>query len=295
MVYANTYKDSSKRAAYRYRNKGRKGKAKAMGKRMRKTVKAIVKKEIAKENETKFLLEDILIGSEGAANLFNSTINTANDWYRCVPKSLDGPSNQGNSEGFGSANRIGNRITPRSLVGRWSISFSQTDEASRDITVFLYVLQPRYQRQYPVATPNNQLQVGFNDFLRQGVYTTYGSGFPGTYLGSIRPVDTNQHKVLMIKKFRLNKPSGAAQGSGVVGQAGRGLYSVGDAEFRKEITYKFKNLPKQFVYSGPPSELPENYAPVWAIGYYYNDNASPDTEIGLLRVDFNAQLYYDDS
>ena len=66
-------------------------------------------------------------------------------------------------------------------------------------------------------------------------------------------------------------------------------------EWRKEITHKFKNVPKTFTYSGPGNTLPENYSPIWALGYYYNDNSDPDTTTGLLRVEYTSKLYYDDS
>ncbi|UAU47020.1 Rep [Chicken proventriculitis-associated circular virus 27] len=262
-------------------------KKKLGGKRMRKTVKAIVKKELSKENETKFIQEDVL----PAGTLFNSVINTNNDWYRALPKFAFA----GSAEGTGSANRIGNRITPRSVISRWAVSFAQTDEASRDITVFLYLLQPLFFKTYPVETAGGQNPLGFNNFLRSGSELSYAQGFNGTWGGSTRPVDNNQYKILMVKKFRLNKPSGAPQGVGVVGAGGRGMYSVGDMEWRKEITYKHRNLPATFKYAGPSNKLPENCAPIWALGYYYNDNSNPDTDVGLLRVEYTAAMYYDDS
>ena len=161
-----------------------------------------------------------------AGTLFNSVINTNEDWYRACPRFFLGPGSFGPSEGTGSANRIGNRITPRAHIGHWSISFAQTDEASRDITCFLYLLQPKFFKSYPVINAGGQNPTAYNTFLRTGAYNTYSQGFNGTWGGSTRPVDTNQYKILMVKKFRLNKPSGAPQGAGVVGSDGRGMYPL---------------------------------------------------------------------
>ena len=279
-VYAASHKSSGKRAAYRYAQKGRAGKRKAMG--LKKTVKKIVKNELSKEMETKLRIETVLTQAILPTSFFNSVISNASDWYRCLPAL---------SEGVSSYQRIGNKITPRVVKGNWAFSFNISDDLTRDITVVVYCLQPKFQKQYPAITANSQLLVGYDSYLRTGG-TPHGQFFNGYWESSIHPVDTNQHKVLFVKKFRLNKPSGSPNGAGVV-PSSAGMYSHAP-HLRNEFSFKFP-VPKTLSYAGPTSTFPEQCAPIWAAGYYYNNNTSADTTTGLLQVEYTASIWYDDA
>ena len=249
----------------------------------------MIRSVVAKTNETKYVTETILnafataTGSTTPSTYinFNSMINTQNDWYRVLPLV---------SQGLGAYNRVGDSITPVSLKCTWDLSFSVTssDANSRDITVVIYCLRPKQQKQYPAVTANGQLAANLT-FLDagNGVVTQYNGNQQSTYF----PVDTRNFTVVFKKLIRLYKPFGTQNTNSPPLAAGASVQAA-QMVMRTKFSHTWKKL-KALRYDAT-QQVPANFGDVWAAGYYYNDGTPPDTAGGLLQVGCYSELRYKD-
>lgn len=233
-------------------------------------------------SETKYAANTLL---DSTATLYvnhNSVINTTGDWYRCIPTI---------STGQTSYQRIGNQITPVKARLHWNFKFSKTDANTRDIQVNLYLLKPKFVKRYATSNPSGQIVTNFDGFLQQAPdLSELSTYFDGTWRGSILPVDPETFTVVKHKKFRLCKPSGLFNGSGIENDAD-GVASMVHPPAR-EYSYTFK-VPK-LKYDVSTSVIPENYNMIWAVGYRYLDGTSPDTASGLLGIDCRTEMWFHD-
>jgi len=260
-----------------------------------------VKSVMNRNTETKYVRETIV--SEGNV-VWNSQIAGSADWYRALPLV---------SRGSNSNQRVGDKIQPKSLKVNWTFRFDKNDQNTRDIFVVLYLLSSKSNKDYNTNNNSGALPSNFNQYLDNGNDTT--TYFSGTWADSQKPVNRENFTVHTKKIINLIKPTGLANGSGVVGPAlldasgniqtdlsgnpvylaagSDGMYSH-ERSVRKSFSYTFKSLPKNFLYSDVSLSRPANFAPVWAVGYYYADGSSPDTAAGLLYAACETHLYYKD-
>jgi len=239
-----------------------------------------VEKVLARHLESKYVRETM--ASEPAATLWNSVINTSNDWYRCLPLV---------ARGTNSNQRVGDKIQPTSLKLNWSFRFDTRDQNTRDIYVVLYVLQSKSLKDYKTNGTNGALPDNFQQYLDNGNDTT--TYFQGTWVDAQKPINRENFTLLHKKIILLCKGSGLPNGSGVVGvSTGDGMYTH-ERSVRATSSYTFKNLP-QLLYSDVSLSRPSNFSPVWAVGYYYGDGTAADTGTGILDVACDAHLYYKD-
>jgi len=239
---------------------------------------AKVEKILSRKLESKYIRETI--ASEPAPVMWNSTINGANDWYRCLPLV---------SRGTNSNQRVGDHIQPTSLTMNWSFRFGTDDQNTRDIFVVLYVLQSKSNKDYGTNNVAGALAANFNQYLDNGNDTT--TYFAGTWVDSQKPINRENFTLIHKKIIPLIKGSGVANGSGVV-PSGNGMYTH-ERSVRATCSYTIKNIP-QLLYSDVSLARPSNYSPVWAVGYYYGDGTAADTSTGILDVAMDAHLYYKD-
>ena len=247
-----------------------------------KKVMAIVKRQTEHKYVAEYMLDSLATGYVN----FNGPINTAGDWYRCIPL-LPQATSQANSY-----TRVGKEISPDSLMCHWNFSLRR-DANSRDIIVVLYVLQSTQYKRYSSMGINGVI-VTPDDYLDKG------NGTDSAFLGRIQdyqsPVERDKYRLLHKKSFHLHKPSGDANGAGVVGQYdahGSGEYSNG----KNSVAHSWRcKLPKKLKYdeTGGNVNIPTNASPIWAAGYYYTDGSAVDTGGGLLSVDFWAGLKFRD-
>jgi len=237
-------------------------------------VQAIINRNL----ETKYVRETI--ASEPATTLWNSVISGSADWYRCLPLV---------ARGGQSHQRIGDHIDPTSLTMNWSFRLATEDENTRDIFVVLYVLQSKSVKDYLTNNAGGALSANFNQYLDNGNDTT--TYFAGTWVDAQKPINRENFTLIHKKVIPLLKGSGVPNGSGVVPSA-RGMYTH-ERSVRGSCSYTIKNLPK-FLYSDVSLARPSNYAPVWAVGYYYGDGTAADTTTGILDVAMDAHLYFKD-
>lgn len=243
---------------------------------------AAVKKIAGQTEETKYVAETLRDGN--LAINFNSTINGSSDWYRAIPLVANGT---------GSQQRVGDKLRPVKCKLHFNLRFTPDDDLTRDIYATVYVLNSKANKFYANEGANPTNWVGLTEFLDAGDGTK--TIYPGTWLGSTFPINKEMFSLVKKKTVHLNKPSGGSDAAGVIGQFdgnGKGMYSVGHlhSSFTVDIT-----CPTLFRYQDSVDKIPNNFAPVWAIGYYYSDGTLPDTTTGLLSADVRTEMYYKDA
>lgn len=239
-----------------------------------------IKTVVRGQDETKYAAQTLLDSTGSLYVAHNSVINTAGDWYRCIPIT-----NIGN---FNYA-RNGNQIHPISATVHWNFKFSKSDANTRDIEVNLYIVRPKFVKKYVTSDPGGQLQTNYDKFLmQQPDLSETATYFDGTWRTSIMPVDPESFTKVLHKKFRLCKPSGLFNGSGIEND-GDGVASMNFPPAR-QFSYTFK--PPTLKYDNSASTVPENFNMMWAVGYRYLDGTPPDTSSGLLYVDARTEMYF---
>jgi len=252
--------------------------AKSLNKKQKQEVKAIV------DGLTldRYNAEQLTNATSGGYVNFNSVIQNTTDWYRCIP--LIG-------QGTASHQRMENLVRPKKCTLHFELRFSKDDAKTRDVYAVLFVLNPKFQKEYGSTAVNSALSTKYNEFLKLGNDTNVP--FMGTWTNSTFPVQTNDFSVLHKRIVHLERPSGDQNGDGVTGQYdgnGTGMYSVAGS-LRKTLSLNIKcpNL----KYSKAADTLPNNYAPVWACGYYYANGTNADTGGGLLAVSCRTEMTFE--
>ena len=270
-----TVPTAKKRRAPRRRG-GRRGGSKALTKVQKRQVRQI----IDGQTPDRYNAEQIVNSLNGGYVNFNSLIATSADWYRCLPLI---------SQGTASHQRLENFVKPKSCRLHFEFRFSKEDVKTRDIYVVLYVLNPKFQKEYAAATVNNVLSAKYGEFLKLGNDTVVPYG--GSWVSSLYPVQTNDFTLLHKRILHLERPSGDQNGSGVIGVPGEdGMYSMAGT-LRKTLTLNIKcpNL----KYSKASDIIPNNFAPIWGCGYYYANGTSADSLGGLLAVSCRSEMTFE--
>jgi len=224
---------------------------------------------IARESETKYVARDVL-----NSVLFNSPVASTAELYACIPAM---------EVGTASSMRIGQKVTPKSLRIRGTLSLA-SDILTADIVAFMYVFTTKKYKSYPTLISNFSVF----DMLDTGLSgTTNPTGFP---LTAMYPAEKEQIRILSKKTFHFQKGYGLQNG-GAAAELGFGGGSPTIRSFDIKIP-----TPAHLLYddSVAPSQ-PTNYAPVVCFGYYHTDGTSPDILSRILCVNLRSELYYDDA
>lgn len=249
-----------------------------------KAITAIVKKTLMKTAETKFVSSYATDANPNVYNSFNSVISGSTQFSGCLPSVIPGT---------GEYNRIGNLIQPISNKVALDVRFRAGNPAApipHDVTVVIYYGVCKKYKYYPdlsADSTNLCLQLLSSGGL-SAISSTETQEFGGIQSDSHLPVNTAIWK-LKKKTFRLYKCAGVTNGI-----AGAGVTAPLSKTNHTCILDFSSFLPSKLKYDQDLDQDPSNYAPVWAMGYYYNDTTPPDTGSGILEFKQNAMLLYKD-
>jgi len=255
------------------------------------SVKNAVKRIVNGTEETKRVSEAI-----ASAATFNSTISIPGDWYRCIPSLAQ-------SSVPTSYSREGRLIDNCHIKVHWNFRYGVADANTRDIFVYLIVVQPKFQKASRRTDVNNQISFYNAAFLDDGLGTM--TSYDGSWLNAKFPINKPQFTLLHKRIFRLSKASGSSNGAGVVGQYdgfGRGMYAIGHKDnISHNWSHKLPNLKySDGIYDSVTNPdvqclLPSNAMPCWGVGYYYADGTPADTAGGILNVSCWTEMTFKDS
>jgi len=239
-----------------------------------------------KTAETKFASS---YASDPTPNLyapFNSIISGATQFSGCLPSIL---------QGSGEYQRIGNLIQPISNKVALDVRIKGGTTSSGfpyDITVVVYYgvcKKYKYHPDLSADSTNLALQLLSSGGL-SAITSTETQEFGGIASDSHLPVNNAIWK-LKKKTFRLYKAPGILNGA-----VGSGTLSTPNKNNHSCILDFSSFLPSKLKYDQDLDVDPSNYAPVWCMGYYYNDGTPPNTTSGsgILEFKQNAMLLYKD-
>jgi len=238
-----------------------------------------------KTAETKYVSTIADDATPNTYSSFNSIISGATQ-FSCAMPTLQ--------LGTNAYTRIGDLIQPTSLKVALDVRIKGGTSSTGnpvDLTVVLYYgYCKKYKNWNDVNTNSATLA---NQLLSTGGISALTSvdtqPFAGLQSDSHLPVNSTIWK-LKKKTVRLFKCPGYLNGA-----TSPGLLA-GPSKYNHTFFLDYTDmLPAKLKYEdGDP--LPENFAPVWSMGYYYNDATAPNTTAGsgILEFKTNNMLYFKD-
>jgi len=275
---------ATRKAAKKYSKYVPKSKAGTRKAKTRKSTKVsaplrnAIERVIRRDAETKYVAETLLNGVNFNSGIGSSNPLVPNEWYRCIP--TVSPYTQGSGLNASYA-RIGKVIQPLSCKVHLRFGFDYRDAYQRDITVVVYMISSKTERTYVSGTGSQPFETRILD---NGDGTNVR--FAGTYLDSVKPLDKDGITLLHKRSFVLHKGQGINTTSAI---------STGQGPIRtKNLTFNVK-MPQKLQYEETLT-TPAHYAPVFGVGYYYNDTSAPDLDLttGVLQVWARIEMWYKD-
>jgi len=234
----------------------------------------LIKNVMARENETKYRSETT--GSQ----LSNSQI-TSGDIIRLLPKLIQ-------DEGDGTAyQRLGTKITPKSLRVNCHVSFAPSLNRSMAVEVHYFVLTSKSQKNI-----NSVLGLTLANLLRTGDQNMYFP-FDGNVDIAMLPVNTTEYNVIKRGSFKLSKNTGLLQDSTTAGN--NPLGGPSSKSFVVTIPTPAKLVYEQDDQTPRQVNYPNNFAPFIVFGYTHQDTSTPDFLNQDIKVVVRPQLWYDDA
>lgn len=226
---------------------------------------AIVKKVISR------LSEDKMIGWVVENNVHhNSAIGAAD----CVPVV------QQIAPGVSAQQRSGDRIKPKSLTVRGTVSFMpDTCTTTQNFYIRLVILA---QKNIKVGSDVAAGGVDVAHLLRPGYVGADQVAFDGTTLALNAPINTDLFRVYADKIIKL---TACAVPGGAVEQ--QPMYSA-------RYSYTFKELPANLTFDDGNGNWANNFAPFMALGYAYSDSTTDLPTFTRFTNTASAFLKYED-
>lgn len=214
-------------------------------------------------------------------------------------------------QGTSDINRIGDKIEPSALRAKLNIRLGQQAVADirgaqatpLDITVYVFYGYIKSLKTYQGATSlvdnrivvsgSTEAQTAMSKLLDKGDLTF--ATFDGSQQYAQFPL--SDYVGMKVKKIHLRQASGWINTNANNGSASPNTDSQNT--IRKEVTLKWK-LPTKFNYKTSTDIYPDNCAPVFAIGYVYNDatastnQAAPVYGDGDVEYTAFSSLYFKD-
>lgn len=242
--------------------------------KLAKQVQAIIRSN----EETKYVAENLLDNVNFNSGIGSTNPLVPNEWYRCIP--LVVPYTTGGQQS--SFIRQGKVVQPVACKVHVRIGFDYRDSHQRDLTVVLYMISSKTERTYFSGSPSQPFE---SRILDNGDGTNVR--FAGTYLDSTKPIDKDGIRLITKRTFRLHKGQGTTPTSAI--STGQGPIVT------KNLTFKVP-MPKKLQYE-ETLQTPAHYAPVFGIGYYYNDNTTPDLDLtaGCIQVWARTEMWFKDA
>lgn len=191
--------------------------------------------------------------------LHNSPIGSA-DCRAIIPQI--GPIGIGGAGVNTSAQRMGDRVKPKSLVVKGTVSLSlDSATTQRDIYVRVLILA---QKDIKNGGQVNAGAVDTAHLLRTGFVVAAQNqvAFQGYTMDHQYQVNKDKFRVYMDKRIKLT-PAAAT-----------GIES--NARYSATWTYRFKQLPASLTWDEGSGDWANNFAPFLCLGYSYTDGTGPD-------------------
>lgn len=242
-----------------------------------------MKKTLDSKIETKYTANYAYLATPNTYLPVNSPILGPTQWTLAVP---------GLGQGLTAYDRIGDKISPTSLKVALDLRFTAAAQATpHDITAVIYYgYCKKYTSFYDVQSNSVDL---CDQLLRLGgvVTTTDAELQPFNGIQSDVHLPINKTVWALKKKtIHMYKAPGILNGG-----ASAGVLSTPNKNNVSVILDWSSALPAKLKYDQSTDVYPENFAPVFAIGYYYNDGTAPDTGTGILEFQASKMLYFKDA
>jgi len=214
-------------------------------------------------------------------------------------------------QGVSDINRIGDRLEPSSLKVKLNIRLAQqvvgdikgAQATPTDLTVYIFYGTIKSMKTYntAIAVQDNRLVVNaqseavtaMSKLLDKGdlTFTTFDGSQQFAQLPLSSYVD------MKVKKVRLRQAAGWINTGFQNGSAVPNTDSQN--QIRKEVTLQFKP-PAKLSYKTSTDLYPDNYAPVFALGYVFNDAAASTNQVdpqypnGVVEYTAFSSMYFKD-
>lgn len=234
-------------------------------------VSTLVKKLISRSEETKLVCKSVVNNV-----LFNSGITSSTEVYDVLPNLVQGVDNY---------QRIGDRVTPKSLSVRGTIAINFNESRSLTPEVHVFIVSHKSKRSYDAlnagASAGRQQIVDELIDLGNGTDTNFnGQVLPTCFPLNRKLLTIHAHKVL-----KLSSSYGALANE----------HTADDTLRFRRFAIKVK-CPKTLTYDASISAIhPVNFAPVMMVGYVYPDGTFSEVLTTPVLVTATSTLYYDDA
>jgi len=234
------------------------------------------------DSETKYVAEPLRNMSTGNTlatyTAFSTAITGVAEIYAALPRV---------HQGVDEHERIGDVISPTSCTIHLDItspSFGQND--AKDKTLHVFVLQCT-----SVKDLMNYSAVPITALLEDG--QGGNTGFDGSSLRAMYPVNRKNFQVLKHKKVRLVKGFGKPNGSSATDPAGLTDSVISPSASYKHMSIRVK-CPKKLKYSAHGQRYPTNFAPFVVIGWTNNWAVDAPSNVIDLQVIGRVEMRYKD-
>lgn len=231
---------------------------------------------------------------------YENDIPSLGEWTVALPPVTQGP---------GEIQRIGDKMSPVSHRTKLNIRIANTNTSGSgdppvyganttplDITVYIvygYIKSLKtYQGSTAVSGLSTVVQGSTEATLAMSNLLDKGDGTYVTFDGSAPNAMLPFNKTLVdmkIKKVRLHKPAGwVNSGANAVDPSAKEQSS--DGIHARDVTLKW-SPPAKMLFNLDTDVYPNNYAPVFAVGYVYNDSISNPSSVAYTYggVEYTAQ------
>jgi len=203
-----------------------------------------------------------MIGWEVESNVNHNSAISGADCEPIVQQIVPIDSATGNTSG----QRMGDRISPKSLVVKGVVSF-RPDTCTTSQPLYVRVVIAA-QKSIKVGSQVLSGSVDTNRLLRPG-FAGVGTDqvpFNGNTPEINYPINKDLFRVYYDKVFQL--------GTGIPSSGGYG--DTPFPQYAKRWSYRFKELPSALTFDEGNGDWANNFAPFVAIGYSYTDGTAPD-------------------
>lgn len=180
-------------------------------------------------------------------------------------------------EGTANYEREGDRIKPKSLVVKGSISLNP-DFNPNTSPMYVRVI---IAQQKNVRSTSNFPSLDSAHLLKPSLAAGPEQPFFGNEVELAYPVNRDLFRVYMDKVFLIT-PAAAATGQSRLGA-------------QKRWSYRFKQLPASLTYDEGNGDYANNFAPFVALGYAYADGNSVDVLGTRIQHSVYSQLSFEDA
>lgn len=218
----------------------------------------VVRRLINKGSENK------LVGNRMEVTTNHNSAISAGDCEALIPQI---------AQGTASYQRIGDRITPKSLSVKGVVSLIREQADARELYVRIVVLT---QKNVKVGSAVNAGGVDTAHLLRTGVPGGDQIQYTGATINITDPINKDLFRVYHDKTYVLAPASDQT----LTGPLPKSSF---------KWSYTFKQMPSSLTFDDGNGNWVNNFAPFYALGYAYADGTAPD--VTTLRVVSTTSSY----